>query len=164
MANFEELKRKATEMANEVFDKSSVYAKSAVEKAKILGKIAKLHAEIAQEKENAKKEYIKIGKAYYELHKDEPDEDMAEAVGGITIAVAAVEAKTAEIAELKASLSAPVETAEAEEEPAEEPEEEAGIVIDVEEHELTPADEEPEIEVEIVVETAEEAPAETTEE
>ena len=48
MANFDEIKQKVAETANTVVDKSADFAKNAVEKAKILGRIAKLTAEVAQ--------------------------------------------------------------------------------------------------------------------
>lgn len=82
MANFDfdELKRKATETAGVIVDKSAEMAKVVAEKAKILAKKAKLVAEIAGEKENLKKQYIEIGRIYYEKFADSPDESLEQSV------------------------------------------------------------------------------------
>ena len=105
MASFEDIKEKALATAGKVADKSVEIARTASEKAKVVGRIAKLRTEVAMEKDNARKTFIKIGELYYEKHKDHPDPDMAQAVAEITVALGAVTAKTAEIAALKKELT-----------------------------------------------------------
>ena len=151
MANFDEIKQKVAETANTVVDKSADFAKNAVEKAKILGRIAKLTAEVAQSKDAVRKEFVKIGEAYVANFKENPAPEMVDAVDALKAAEAELEAKSAELEELKTALSAP---AAKEDDPAE-PEEER-TVIDVEESDLTPAEEKVEEVVETVTEAAEE--------
>ena len=105
MANFENIKEKALATAGKVADKSVEIAKTAGEKAKVVGRIAKLRTEVAMEKDAARKTFIEIGKLYYEKHKDHPAPDMAQAVTEATVALEAVEAKTAEILALKKELT-----------------------------------------------------------
>ena len=105
MASFEDIRERALATAGKVADKSVEIAKTAGEKAKVVGKIAKLRTEVAMEKDNARKTLVKIGELYYEKHKDNPDPDMAQAVAEITVALGAVTAKTAEIAALKKELT-----------------------------------------------------------
>jgi len=103
MSNFEELKKKAAEIAGTIADKSLIFAKKAADKTKSAARITRLNAEIAAERDRVKKNYSEIGKLYYENFKDEPAEVVAQAVSEISISMAIIESKKAEIEELKAS-------------------------------------------------------------
>ena len=105
MANFEQIKEKVLATAGKVADKSVELAKTAGEKAKLVGRITKLRTEVAMEKEAARKNYASIGKLYYEKHKDSPDPDMAQAIAEISISLEKVTQKQEEIAALKKELA-----------------------------------------------------------
>ena len=105
MVSFESFKEKALATAGKVAEKSVSFAKSAGEKAKVLGKITKLKTEIAMEKDAVRKTFVEIGKMYYEKHKDNPDPDMAQAVEEITLSLQEVEEKKAEVEALKKELA-----------------------------------------------------------
>ena len=102
MANFEELKKKAAETAEMIADKSIELARIAADKTKCMAKIAKLKTEIISEKENLKKNYMQIGKLYYEAHKDEPEEAMAQACADIAVSLGIIDAKNMEIEAIRA--------------------------------------------------------------
>lgn len=105
MVNFdyEELKRKALETAGLIADKSKEIAKKVADKSVMIGKIAKLSAEIATEKDKLKRAYIELGKYYYE-HMDEPGEGTEETVKTIDTALENIEVKKVAIDELKAAV------------------------------------------------------------
>ncbi|MCL2567851.1 MAG: hypothetical protein FWE12_00220 [Oscillospiraceae bacterium] len=103
--DFESFKEKALATAGKVADKSVALAKTAGEKAKVLGKITKLKTEIAMEKDTVRKNFAEIGKMYYEKHKDNPDPDMAQAILESSASLEAVAAKQAEIELLKKDLA-----------------------------------------------------------
>ena len=104
MANFESIKEKALATAGKVADKSVFFAKAAGEKAKILGRITKLKTEIAMEKDTIRKNFTEIGKMYYEKHRDNPDPDMAQAVAEASVSIEAVAIKKVEVELLKKEL------------------------------------------------------------
>ena len=103
MANFDfdEFKRKATETAGVIVDKSAEMAKLVAEKAKILAKKAKLVAEITGEKENLKKQYMEIGRIYYEKFADSPDESIEKAVAEAAEVIERIGFKKAELDALR---------------------------------------------------------------
>ena len=103
MKSFDELKKIAADAAGTIADKSLIFAKKAADKTKTAAKIAKLSAEVAGEKESIKKNYAEIGRLYCEKYKDNPDEELAQAVSEVSISMAIIESKKAEIEELKAS-------------------------------------------------------------
>lgn len=103
MSSFEEIREKASEIAGKVADKSLIFAKKAADKTKAAAKIAKLSAEIAAEKERVKKNYAEIGRIYYEKYKEEPEENVAQAVSEISISMDIIESKRAEIEEIKSA-------------------------------------------------------------
>ena len=67
--------------------------------------MTKLGAEITMEKGNVRKLYREIGKKYYELHKSSPEEPLAQACAEVTISLDLIAAKQKELDELKNSLS-----------------------------------------------------------
>jgi len=106
MASFESIKEKALATAGRLAGKSVDIAKTAGEKAKLLGKITKLKTEIAMEKDTIRTNFIEIGKMYYEKHKDNPDPEMAQAVMEAGVSLEAVAIKKVEVELLKKELMA----------------------------------------------------------
>ena len=102
MANLDELKKKAKEALNTIADVSVEAYKVAEEKAKVVARRAKLNAEIAREKALIRRNYSEIGKAYYELRKDDAEEAFKQNCEDITASLDSIEAKRAEIEDLKA--------------------------------------------------------------
>lgn len=107
MANFDfgAMKEKALQTAGMVADKSVEFAKIAGDKAKLAGRITKLKAEIAMEKESAKRNFVELGKKYYEAHKENPTPELAQAVTEISVALEAMGAKRKEVEMLKKQLA-----------------------------------------------------------
>ena len=103
MANLDDLKKKAKDALNTIADVSVEAYKVAEEKAKIVARRAKLNAEIAREKALIRHCYSAIGKAYYELHGDDPDDAFKDNCDDISEALASIEAKKAEIEDLKSN-------------------------------------------------------------
>jgi len=103
MANLDDLKKKAKDALNTIADVSVEAYKVAEEKAKVVARRAKLNAEIAREKALVRRCYSEIGKAYYNLHGDAPDDAFKDSCDDITAAFESIEAKKAEIEDLKAS-------------------------------------------------------------
>ncbi len=101
MADFTEIKEKVISALGTVADSTRELAGRAADKAKSAARIAKLSMEINAEKDTIKKAYLEIGKLYYEMHRDNPDGFFAQLCDEITVAGAEIEAKEAEIAELK---------------------------------------------------------------
>ena len=113
MASFDELKKKAVdaagtvagkavEAAGYVADKSVEIAKIAAEKAIVLGKIAKLKTEISFENDTIKRTYNLLGRFYYEKFRENPDDEMAQAVADIDACFDRIDEKRREIESLKA--------------------------------------------------------------
>lgn len=119
MGFFDNLKNKATDLAQ-----------AGVAQSKRLAEIAKLKAANLGEEDTIKKAYIEIGKSYYAQHAAAPEGAYAAACEKITAAKAAIEANNERIAELKEAgdeddeviidTETPVEVIEAVEEVAEE--------------------------------------------
>lgn len=101
MANFDTLKKRAAEAAGTLADKSLVFARKAADKTKSVAKITKLSTDVAGEREKIRRNYVKIGKKYYELYKDAPSEELQSFVDEISVSLSIIEAKKAEIEELK---------------------------------------------------------------
>lgn len=125
MADFTEIKEKVLSALETVADSTKELAGKAADKAKSAARIAKLSMEINAEKDTIKKAYLEIGKLYYEMHRDNPDGFFAQLCDEITVANAEIEAKEAEIAELKEGGAGAAEDEDIEvevtEEPADEP-------------------------------------------
>jgi chromosome segregation ATPase len=117
--DFGEIKKKASAAAEKIAEKSMELAKTTAEKTKQLSMIAKLNADILSEKDNIKKAQQQLGKTYYELFRDRPNDELAEFCIRIDAANEAILNKQEQIKQLKAELAAsgqPVpEDAEAEE-------------------------------------------------
>lgn len=70
----------------------------ALDKAKELGGVAKLHALIKAEQAKKQEQYYKLGKRYYELYKDTPELDLQEFVEKLMECDSKIEAYKEELA------------------------------------------------------------------
>ena len=101
MANYDDLKKKAKDAIDTIADISVEAYKIAEEKAKILARRTKLSAEITRDKATIRRLKIEIGGAYYDMHKDAPEEAFKQNCEEITAALDSIEAKRREIEDLK---------------------------------------------------------------
>ncbi len=106
---FNQWKEKAADFAANAAEKAKDIAGFAADKARKAGRAAKLKLEISAEKENVEKAYAEIGKLYYEAHKDAPEGFFLQLCEEIGAALAAVEAKEAELADLKSEIGDAIE-------------------------------------------------------
>ncbi|MDR0839176.1 MAG: hypothetical protein LBN99_05980 [Oscillospiraceae bacterium] len=120
MANFDDIKQKAREVAGVIADVSVDLYKKAEEKSKIFAKIAKLQAENASDRSSVRKLYLEIGKTYFETHKLFPEPELEQDCAEVAAALERIEERKAEIAAIKAAGDAEndAEYTEAPEEPA----------------------------------------------
>jgi len=100
MANFDSVKEKVVVAAGKVVD----IAKVAGDKAKTAGQITKLKAEIALEKDSAKKNYAEVGRMYHEKNKHNPDPDMKQAIQEIELSHETIAEKQRKVDKLKKQL------------------------------------------------------------
>lgn len=142
MSTFRELKEKATGFALNAAEKAKDLAGFAADKAKKAGRIAKLKLEISAEKDNIQASYTEIGKLYYETHKDAPEGFFLQLCEEVGAALAAIEAKEAELADLKSEIVEEAEDAELCDTPEEAPEADFDTVVSAAE-EAPAAQEEP---------------------
>lgn len=105
MAFFEELTKKARDMAEIVAEKAKDAAEVVSEKAKDVGESAKIGVEILSEQREMEKNYRAIGEWFV-------SEYVGEIPDAVKDVVAAVNASKARIAELEAQKAAKAETAE----------------------------------------------------
>lgn len=77
MANFDfdELKQRAINTAENIADMSAELYKKAEAKTKSLAKKAKLNADIAKDKNSLRRVYAELGKLYFEKYGEHPDDD-----------------------------------------------------------------------------------------
>ncbi len=75
--------------------------KTVGEKTKQVGNTAKLNARIISAERSISDNYTIIGKYYYEKHKNEPDEDIAETVNAVTASIEAIESYKSELLAIK---------------------------------------------------------------
>ena len=76
-------------LGSDLFAKGSVVAKEAAQKAQDAADMAKIKVDILAKEREIKDIYAKIGKAYYEAHKEDA-EDFAEEVAEISAKFAAI--------------------------------------------------------------------------
>ncbi|MCL2053223.1 MAG: hypothetical protein FWG90_02115 [Oscillospiraceae bacterium] len=90
---------------NDIFDKVgktlSETGKVVGEKARMAGDFAKLNARIISSERSISDTYYVLGKYYYDTCKDKPDEEIAEAVNGITASLEAIVEMKAQLRALK---------------------------------------------------------------
>lgn len=158
--NFEELKKRANDLAQQAAD----LAQQGAARSRQLAGIAKLKAANLGEEDTIRKAYAELGKIYFAKYGEHPEDEFAAACETIIEAQAAIAANNATIEELSAKKEPEVEVEIVEMEETEEaPAEEAGEAAVEEESpvEETPAEETEEAPVEEAAE--EEAPAEECE-
>lgn len=157
--DFSQIKNILGGVLENVTEKGKEYAGVAKDKTRSAGRIAKLSVELASEKEALKKAYAELGKAYYDECSSSAVGVFAQLCEEITAVSGRIETMQAEIAQLKESLAPATAEADFEDvvakdecgcECGEAPEEECSCQCDGD------------ITVEIVEETADEAPAEET--
>lgn len=164
MALFEDLKKKANDIAQQAAD----LAQAGATRSRQLASVAKLKAANLGEEDTIRKAYVELGKQYFAKYGEHPEDEFVAACTTIIEAQAAIAANNAVIEELlaknieeeapveeeaPAGEEPPAEEAPAEEEPVAEEEAEAPVPAEEE----APAEESP-IEEEAPVE--EEVPAE----
>ena len=101
MPNYDDFVKKAKDALDTIADVSVEAYKLAEEKAKILTRKTKLNAEITREKVAIRRLKAEIGGVYYDLHKDDPEEDLKQGCEEITAALDSIAAKKRELEELK---------------------------------------------------------------
>ncbi len=83
----------------------------AADRAKKAGRAAKLNVEIHNQKDIIKKNYLEIGKLYYETRKNNPEGFFVQLCQEVSAAEAAIAEAEAEIAAMKIEENAPAEDA-----------------------------------------------------
>lgn len=119
MANFDELVQKTAETAQAIAGRSSGVIKkvtdgaktvaragrynvdAAAEGAKAAVRIGRLNIDIAAERDAIRRNYAAIGKLYYELHRDSPEEALEQAVADIRLSEERIAEMYAEIDGIK---------------------------------------------------------------
>ena len=138
MANFDEIVQKTAETAEVIADRSSVYLRKAADGAKTVMRAGKLKMDIAAEKDCMRRSFSSLGKLYYQLHKDDPEEELAQIVADIALSESKIEAMREEYGDImgdgveiavdavkdEPAEDAPVEEAPVDEAPAEDKPEE----------------------------------------
>lgn len=89
------------DILEKIGDTISSKGKEAADKAKELAEIANLKSQIATCEEVIKKNYVEIGRMYYEQHGDMPEEPFAKACRAIKNAQEGVDDLEAKIKEIK---------------------------------------------------------------
>jgi hypothetical protein len=135
--NFDELKKKANDLAQQAADLAQVGAA----KSRQLAAVAKLKAANLGEEDTIRKAYLELGKQYFAKYGEHPEDEFVAACATIVEAQAAIAANNALVEEMLAKN-------------------EGEIVVEMTEEEEAPAEEEAPVEEEAPAEEAEEEPAE----
>ncbi len=138
--NFEDLKKRANELAQQAAD----LAQQGANRSRQLAGIAKLKAANLGEEDTIRKAYAELGRIYFAKYGEHPEDEFSAACETILEAQAAIAANNAAIEELNAKSEPEVEVE----------------IVEVEETEEAPAKEE----TEDAAPAEEEAPAEECEE
>jgi hypothetical protein len=104
MADFNDFSKKASNFAASAAGKARDLAAYAADKAKRVGRIAKLNLDISSEKESIRRAYTDIGKLYYEMHKDAPEGFFVQLCEEISASEIVISQKETEINTLKESF------------------------------------------------------------
>ncbi len=102
--NFEDFKKKAKVTMATIADKSVELYKAAEEKTRLLAQKARLKTEVALERGNIRRLYREIGEIYYEIHKDAPEEALAQDCAEVTASYEVIADKLEQIEQLRAKL------------------------------------------------------------
>ena len=101
MASIDDLKRRAKEALDTITDVSVEAYKVAEEKARLLARKAKLNADISRENTFIRRQRAEIGKIYYDLYKDSPDEPFRGCCEDITSAYGRIADMRSELEDIK---------------------------------------------------------------
>ena len=122
MKNVNDIKDKAYETLGNIIEKSGELYSKAGETAKYLARTAVLKAEIAKDKTKLKTLYSDLGSLYFTLHKDSPEEALAQTCDTIKDIIKNIEIKESELASLNQEYDPEAQDAEfTEEDEKEEP-------------------------------------------
>jgi hypothetical protein len=97
MKNVNEIKDKAYETLGNIIEKSGEIYSKAGETAKYLARTAVLKAELAKEKTKLKTLYSDLGSLYFTLHKDAPEDPLAQTCDTIKDIIKNIEIKESEL-------------------------------------------------------------------
>ena len=98
MADF---RSRANRLADLAAGKARGLASLAARKTKNVSRIAKLNVDIATERDCIKRNYLEIGKLYYETHREDPESYFLQLCQEIDLALETIAGKEAEIVRLK---------------------------------------------------------------
>ena len=100
MANFDDFKKKAKDAVGAITDVSVEAYKLAEEKAKAVAKKARLNSEISREKSMIRRLHTEMGRVYYELYKDNPEEVFVQNCTEIASAIERIAERQRELDEM----------------------------------------------------------------
>ena len=98
MADF---RKAAGRFADFTAGKAKGFAALAAKKTKNVSRIAKLNVDIASERDTIKRNYLEIGKLYYETHREEPESYFLQLCREIDLSLESISSMESEIARLK---------------------------------------------------------------
>ena len=101
MADYEGFKNKAKNVFVSMADMSMEMCRMTEEKARVFARRARLNAEITRENAQIRRDKSEIGKKYYMLHKDDPEDTFKVHCESITESIARIRAKKKELEDLK---------------------------------------------------------------
>jgi predicted DNA-binding transcriptional regulator len=101
MSSFDEFKKAARETVETIADRSVELYRIAEEKTRLIARRTRLSAEIAVEKGGVRNLYKEIGRVYYALHNTEPETALRQLCAEVDAAMERIEARQAELDELK---------------------------------------------------------------
>lgn len=90
-----------SDIIKKITDTITETGKNVGEKTKQVGNAAKLNAKIISSERSISENYTIIGKYYYDMYKDNPDEDIAEAVNSVTASLETIAEMKEQILALK---------------------------------------------------------------
>ena len=103
MADFNDIRKLATEKAGEIAEKTKVVAKTAVDMTRTTAKTIRLKAEIAGERDAIKKNFAVLGEMFYNDSADNPPEGYEQIFAEITVSYGIIQSKEDEIEQLSNS-------------------------------------------------------------
>ena len=98
MADF---RKTAGKVAGFAAGKAKTFALFAAKKTKDVSHIAKLNVDIASERDCIKRNYLEIGKLYYETHREDPESYFMQLCQEIDLSLESIARMESEIARLK---------------------------------------------------------------
>lgn len=90
-----------SDIIKKITDTITETGKNVGEKTKQVGNTAKLNAKIISSERSISENYTIIGKYYYDMYKENPDADIADAVNAVTASLETIEAMKEQLLALK---------------------------------------------------------------